>query len=141
MKFWDSSAVVPLLTQEISSKNVSALFRNDPSIMAWWATVIECTSAITRREREGALVAFGVEEALRRLRRLQSGWQEIQPTDALRDLAVRLLRVHSLNAADSLQLAAAIHTSENRPSSLDFVCLDAKLAAAAEREGFNVLSG
>ena len=41
-------------------------------------------------------------------RRLEASWNEIDPTDRVRQQAMRLLRVHSLRAADSLQLAAAI---------------------------------
>ncbi len=48
-----------------------------------------------------------------------------------RDSAKRFLRVHDLRAADALQLAA-----ESRPSTLAFVCLDARLLDAAQREGF-----
>jgi hypothetical protein len=49
---------------------------------------------------------------------------------------MRLLRVHPLRAADSLQLAAAVVASEGDPGELPFVCLDEKLAQAASREGF-----
>jgi hypothetical protein len=57
----------------------------------------------------------------------------------LRDLAERLLRVHSLRAADSLQLAAAIIAAEREPVTLDLVSLDDRLNDAASREGFRVL--
>ncbi|MGH8755746.1 MAG: hypothetical protein ACREU0_08000, partial [Burkholderiales bacterium] len=87
------------------------------------------------------LDADSVGSAFRRLKELQRDWQEIQPIEVLRKHAIRLLRVHPISSADALQLAAAILASENQPSSLDFVCLDARLAMIAEREGFNVLSG
>ena len=83
--------------------------------------------------------AASLTEALRRLRALSSGWQEVQPLEAVKETAIRLLRVHDLRAADSLQLAAAIVASEHRSSSLGFVCFDERLAAAARREGFNVI--
>jgi hypothetical protein len=47
----------------------------------------------------------------------------VPPTLGVRDLTIRLLRVHSLRAADALQLAAAITVAEGRPSSLEFVTL------------------
>ena len=65
----------------------------------------------------------------------------MQPTDPLRDDARRLLRVHDLRAADALHLAAAFAAAEGRPPTLDFVCLDERLAAAAEREGFRIVGG
>jgi hypothetical protein len=49
------------------------------------------------------------------------------------------LRVHPLRAADALQLAAAYIAAERRPSSLELVILDDRLAAAARREGFVLL--
>jgi hypothetical protein len=49
------------------------------------------------------------------------------------------LRVHDLRVADALQLAAALAAAEARPATLAVVCLDDRLGAAAEREGFPVL--
>lgn len=51
-----------------------------------------------------------------------------------RRTAWRLLRVHSLRAADALQLAAAIVAAEGHPASLEIVALDDRLTAAARRE-------
>jgi hypothetical protein len=55
--------------------------------------------------------------------------------------AQRLLRVHPLRAADSLQLAAAIVAAEGDPATLEFVGLDDRLNDAAAREGFRVVRG
>jgi predicted nucleic acid-binding protein len=55
-------------------------------------------------------------------------------------VALRLLRVHALRAADSLQLAAAIVAAEHEPSALEFVSLDERLNEAASREGFRILA-
>jgi uncharacterized protein len=49
---------------------------------------------------------------------------------------VRFLRVHPLRTSDALQLAAAFVAAERRPSSLEVVTLDDRLAAAARKEGF-----
>jgi predicted nucleic acid-binding protein len=49
---------------------------------------------------------------------------------------VRFLRVHSLRAADALQLAAAFIAAERRPPSLEVITLDERLADAARKEGF-----
>jgi hypothetical protein len=51
-----------------------------------------------------------------------------------------MVRVHDLGAADALQLAAALAASEQRPSTLPCVCLDERLARAAELEGFPVVA-
>jgi len=47
--------------------------------------------------------------------------------------------VHSLRAADSFQLAAALIWAEENPQGLDLVCLDQNLREAAFKEGFAVL--
>jgi predicted nucleic acid-binding protein len=114
-------------------------YREDGAIIVWWGSRVECDSAVARLEREGTLIPGNASEALRRLDLLSSSWQEIQPQEILRENARRLLRAHNLRAADALQLSAAIAAAEGRPASLTFVCLDARLALAAEREGFQVL--
>lgn len=141
MRFWDASAIVPLLVQEPERARVLALLDEDPELLVWWGTPVECTSALARREREGALAAAGVTEASARLRRLAQAWQEVLAVDHVRATAQRLLRVHPLRAADALQLAAAVVASEHEPASLPFVCLDERLSEAAAREGFLVLPG
>ena len=141
MKFWDASAVVPLLVDEPGRDQLLELVDDDPVVLAWWGTPIECVSALARREREGALPAKAVSLATERLRALAESWQEILPTEAVRVTAQRLLRTHPLRAADALQLAAAVVAADRSPADLPFVCLDERLGEAAEREGFKVVAG
>ena len=140
MRFWDASAVVPVLVTEAGSDRLLDLLDEDPEMLVWWGTPVECVSALARREREGTLSAASLADAVRRLRALGERWQEILPTDTIRSTAQRLLRVHPLRAADALQLAAAVVASEHDPSSLPMVCLDQRLSDAASREGFSVVS-
>jgi len=139
LRFWDSSALVPLLVSQSASQRMAELYRADVSIAAWWATRVECDSAIARLERQGELTPDAASAAMRRLDSLARRWHEIQPLDVLRETARRLLRVHNLRAADALQLAAALQAAEQRPSSLELVCLDDRLGLAAQREGFTLL--
>jgi len=136
MRFWDASAIVPLLMTEAATKALQGRAGTDPAMLVWWATEVECASAIARLERDGALDAAAVNEAFDRLKLLGEGWHEVEPSDAVREAAVRFLRVHPLRAADALQLAAAFVSAERRPSSLEIVTLDERLAAAARKEGF-----
>ena len=136
MKFWDSSALVPLLVRERHSTLLAALYRRDPDIAAWWGTEVECASAIGRLERAGTLAAGDADKALARLDALRAAWHEVQPVVEVKMTARRFLRVHPLRAADAQQLAAAFVVSERRPSTLEFVCLDDRLNDAARREGF-----
>jgi predicted nucleic acid-binding protein len=139
MRFWDASAIVPLLMTEADTKTLQELAAADPTMLVWWATEVECASAIARLEREGALDPPAVIEAFGRLRRLADGWHEVDASDGIREAAVRFLRVHPLRASDALQLAAAFVAAERRPSSLELVTLDDRLAAAARKEGFALI--
>jgi predicted nucleic acid-binding protein len=136
VKFWDSSAVVPLLVPEAMSRSLQQLYDADPVMFAWWATELECTSAIARRQRLGHLREDVGAEGFTRLSALRAGWHEVEPGEDVRESAKRLLRVHDLRTADALQLAAAFFVAEARPSTLEFVSLDGRLLAAARREGF-----
>jgi hypothetical protein len=138
LRFWDSSAIVPLIVTEASTEKLLASAAQDAVMCVWWATEAECASALSRLEREGALADDAMTSALERLDRLAESWNEVQPTAALRGIARRLLRVHPLRGADSLQLAAAVIASEGVPASLNIVTLDERLAGAARREGFIV---
>jgi hypothetical protein len=140
VRFWDSSAIVPLLVAEPLSAKVMAEYESDPEVIVWWATEVECVSALARLEREGSLGGPAMVGALGRLRGLAGAWQEVQPIDLVRRTAIRLLRVHGLRGADALQLAAAIAAAEEHPASLPVVTLDERLAQAAEREGFKAVS-
>lgn len=139
MKFWDSSALLPLLVAETSSEAVQRAFERDPELVVWWGTEIECVSALARRERDGDQVGTTVVEALLRLDQLSMSWREVQPVERVRRVARRMLRVHPLRAADALQLSAAIVASEDQPATLPLVTLDDRLAQAAEREGFVIV--
>ena len=85
------------------------------------------------------ITADEVAAALAAARKLADSWHEVAPSESLRRTAERLLRVHPLRAADSLQLAAALIAANQEAQSLEFVCLDAMLAGAAQREGFTIL--
>jgi predicted nucleic acid-binding protein len=141
MRFWDSSALVPLLVPEASSGQLTALMREDPAAAVWWATPVECGSAIARLEREAGMSREAVALAMKLLATAGQGWTEVPPTHRVRDQAMRLLRLHQLRATDALQLAAALVLAEHDPRTLPFVTRDTQLAAAAEREGFEVLGG
>jgi len=139
MRFWDSSAVIPLCLEEPHSSTVTALAKSDQELVVWWGTRVECRSALARRRREGRLSSDSERQATEVLAALAEAWAEVQPTEAVRQRAERLLRVHPLRAADALQLAAALVWAEEEPPGLEVVCLDANLAEAALKEGFSIL--
>ena len=138
MRFWDASAIVPLVINESSASPVIGIDEESP-MCVWWGTIVEAVSAIARRERAGTLSGGQVAHCLSRLMELSASWIDVPPSDALRVSALRLLRIHALRAADSLQLAAALATSAGHAQSTEFVCRDARLAEAAGREGLKVI--
>jgi len=139
VKYWDSSALVPLCVEESSTPRMHEIYRTDPTVVTWWGSEIECVSAFARLERENAVTAEMVSAAIARLKSLGAAWHEVQPTPLLRDTAMRLLRVHPLRGADAVQLASAVIAADREPATLEVVSLDARLAAAARREGFRVV--
>ena len=136
--FWDASAIVPLLIAEPTSRLLRPIAARDPDMVVWWGSEIESVSALARRERLGVLNSRAATHALSRLRQLADNWSEIEPSEIVRETAMRFLRVHPLRAADALQLAAAFIVSEHRPASLQMITLDDRLAEAARKEGFGV---
>ena len=139
MRYWDSSAVIPLCLRETTSSDMRRTAEEDGDIVVWWATQTECISALSRRRREGILRPDAEKKARAILSRLCRHWAEVQPSDRVRQRAERLLALHPLRTADAFQLAAALVWAEEMPSGLDVVCLDQNLKEAAGKEGFTVL--
>jgi predicted nucleic acid-binding protein len=140
ISFWDTSAIVPLCYHQQSSLTASRLVRQYPRIVIWWGTPIETRSAFWRLHREGEITETLLQYAIKRLRALRGSWSEILPTEQVRDLAESVLDGYSLHTGDALQLAAALVWCSEKPRSRAFVCFDEKLALAAEKAGFQVLS-
>jgi uncharacterized protein len=140
VKFWDASAIVPLLVAETTTQSLQALARRDSDMLVWWGSQVECVSALARLDRDALLDRKGAALAFDRLKQLADGWHEIEPSEIVRENALRFLRVHPLRAADALQLAAAFLAAERRPSSLELVTLDERLAEAARKEGFELIA-
>jgi predicted nucleic acid-binding protein len=138
LKFWDSSAVVPLLVSEASTAALNDILSADRNMHVWWATEVECASSLARLERAGVAPDV-IEAALSRLNLLKEDWNEIAARPAVRTAARRLLRLHPLRAADALQLAAALALADGEPDTISFLSLDERLRQAARLEGFPLL--
>lgn len=137
--FWDSSALVPLLMAEARSDALTLEISGDSEPVIWWATPLECQSAVQRRHREKPIAAAALTSYIERLRQLVQHADTIAPTDDVRRRAARLLAVHPLRASDALQLAAALVWVEEQPHGERFVSLDGRLRDAAAREGFTLV--
>ena len=55
MRFWDSSAIIPLCLKEKTSDTLRGLMKGDEDVVVWWATRIECLSALSRRQQKDVL--------------------------------------------------------------------------------------
>ena len=140
MRYWDSSAIAALIEEEPATELAVGWLREDPSIAAWALTAVEVAAAIERRAREGLLTPRDRRRALSLLEQLGGSWDEVTDVLGVRRQALAVLARHPLRAADACQLGAAWLAAEGRPESLPFVTLDRRLAGAAEREGFTVLT-
>jgi predicted nucleic acid-binding protein len=136
VRFWDSSALVPLLSDEPSTDAVYGLFGEDPDTIVACITPVEVTSAITRQ------AGFNLDLlslAERRYSVLDTTWRIVDDYVRVLEVAREVVFRHRLRSGDAIQLASALIASRNEPSTLPFVTTDLELAAAARAEGFHTL--
>jgi hypothetical protein len=140
VRYWDSSALVPLILDEPTTEAVRDLLSSDREVTVWIMTSVELLSAVARLVR----TVDGLEDLAPALRRdvlqLTSRVSTIADADAVRRRAERFVSMHPLSAADAMQLAAALVACGDRPELLPFVTLDRPLARSAQLEGFEVLT-
>lgn len=139
MRFWDASALVPLCVDQPESTRLGALLQEDPDIVVWWGSVIECWSAFARLRREGVFQVDDEDAARGLLHTLRASWIEILPSEDVHAHAGRLLRLHPVRSADALQLAAALVWAGDPPSG-EIVAFDQRLLEAARLEGLTARS-
>lgn len=139
MSYWDTSALLHVVIAQPGSAVIRGLGLVEADPTTSWLTRVECCSAVARLEREQVLAPDEAEHARQELAFVLTGFEEIAMVAELRSSAQDLLRSHPLRAADALHLAAALIWAEHEPHGRSFVCLDARLRAAAAREGFTVL--
>jgi len=139
LRFWDSSAIVPLIVEQAASSQVDGWFSEDPEVAIWTLTPVELTSAFRRLVREGNLSELEAKKAESRVDELIKRSHVIINVDTVKRHARRLLGSHPLKAADAMQLGAAIEWAAGRTSGRCLHTLDLQLARAAAREGFDVI--
>jgi predicted nucleic acid-binding protein len=140
VRYWDTSALVPLFVAERPSLTVERWLRADPEVVVWIFTRVELLSALARRRRAEP-------RATRRLRTVRedviaasTAWSEVTAVDLVRRHAERLVESHPLRSADALQLGAALVAADGDPTSIELVTLDVRLADAGRVEGFRILT-
>lgn len=138
--FWDTSALVALCCPHSSSAIANKVARQTSRIVIWWATPVEMSSAFSQLFRAGELDDRELSYALKRKSVLRRSWDEIEPSERLRDLATSLPERYGLRALDALQLAAALVWCKETPRHRPFACFDQRLAGAAAKAGFDVIT-
>jgi len=139
VRYWDASALVPLVVTERDSNWARKRLAEDDRIVTWAWTRTEIVSAIERRAREGSLSRLQRRRVRDRLDKFAGHWDEVTDVLAVRSRAHALLARHPLRPADAGQLGAALLVQEQLAQPLTFVCLDQRLSLAAERESLRVL--
>ena len=114
MRFWSSPAILALIAEAHTSDHARRYYEANPELVMWWGAGVECTSALSRLECDGALKTRDLTQALQQLQARKSAWNEVQPLDTVRVAAQRLLRLHPLCAADASQLGAALVAAIDR---------------------------
>jgi uncharacterized protein len=122
-----------------SSDKVEPLLERDPEVALWWGAPIECASALMNARRRDRISLADFQKAQALIDHLRARAVEVQPTEAVRARALRILSVHALRAATALELAAALIWCQERTHGVSFVSLDEPLRLAAALEGFRVL--
>ena len=139
MRYWDASALAPLVVAKPASSLVREWFAEDEWIITCVWSRTEIVSAIERRTREGSLSRRQRREVLERFDAFAGSWDEVTDVLAVRSRANALLARHPLRAADAAQLGAALLVQEQWAGPLTFVCLDQRLSSAAVLEGLRLL--
>lgn len=138
MRFWDTSALIPLVVAERGTALAERLLRDDPAVVVWTLTRVELLSALARRRREEPAAARRLLRAKREILAAWPRWSEVTAVEVVRRHAERVVDTHAIRAADALQIGAALVAAGDDPAELEFVTFDQPQAAAAEREGFRV---
>ena len=134
--FWDASALVPLCVRQGITPGVESLYERY-RVVIWWATPVEIASTLARLVRTGEISSSEWAKARQVAVALTDEWSVIQPSNALRDHAMRLVERHDLKAADAMQLAAALDWCDQAPRGEVFLAADQRLREAAVLSGFD----
>jgi len=139
VRFWDSSALVPLVVRQTGSAEAESWLAEDAAVVTWTLAGVEVVSALRRLVREGALRERSAREAEELAGDLMKGAHVVRDVEQVKRLAGRLLRLHPLRAADALQLGAALAWADGHAEGQIVHTYDRRLAEAAGREGFRVI--
>jgi predicted nucleic acid-binding protein len=137
VRFWDTSALIPLVLGEPGSVQARRWAGGGPRSRG--LDPVKALSVIARRRRESRPSARALRAAREELLAGWRHWSEVTAVELIRQHADRIVETHPIRAADALQLGAALVAAGGAPGELAFVTFDRRQAEAAEREWFPVL--
>jgi predicted nucleic acid-binding protein len=138
MRFWDTSALIPLIMEEDSSGRLLSLFKTDPHVLTSTFTSLEVSSAVWRRRHANEITVAAHQAADELFADLSATWTEVPVSDGEIESAISVMSRHPLRAGDALLLGTAV-LAAGPTMQLVFVTLDEKQRAAARAEGLTVL--
>lgn len=143
--FFDSSAIVKRFAKEKGTNFVLGLMRPSAKNLIYAAriTEVEVCAALSRRRKGKMLTASYATKAIARWRRVfDRNIFQVKLTDTVFREAVRLADIHALRGYDSIHLACALLTNQDRLArnlpSLIFVSADGELNKIAQAESLSV---
>ena len=141
----DTSALVKRYVDEVGSGWFRTLLDQfpPPSVIVVHLAIVEMTSALTRRQRDGTITPAEYAETQAAFRSdCLNEYRIVTADGGIIDEATRLLERHPLRAYDAIHLAAAIvanrHLLADSLTALTFLSADDRLNDAASAEGIAV---
>lgn len=107
-------------------------------VVAWWGAPVEIANVLARLMRLRQIDSKGWTAARKLAKNLSDAWSMMQPSDALRSRAIRLVDRYDLSAVTALQLAAAMEWCEGMPRGRVLLTLDRQFREAALLCDFDV---
>ena len=132
MLYFDASALAKRYVREKGSLKVRRLLASDLPATSRYS-VVEITSALTRRTREGAISAEDCERAVAALGDDLAAMLVVELTPEVVARAQSLLQRHSLRAGDAVQLASCLELRTELEDPIGLVAFDDRLVAAARK--------
>jgi len=141
----DTSALVKRYIDEVGSDWVRSTLAPSllPSVIVVHLVVVEMTSALTRRQRDGTVTPTEYDQIQAAFRSdCLREYRIVTAVDGIIDEAARLLERYPLRAYDAVHLAAAVvanrHLLADGLAPLTFLSADDRLNDAASAEGLAV---
>ena len=138
MRYFDASALVKRYVREAGTIKVRRLLASPGGSATSRLSVVEMTSAIMRRSREGAFPDAERDRALAALERDTSALLVVELSPEVVRVARGLLQRWPLRSGDAVQLASCLYVQAAIGEPLTLVAFDARLLDAARGEGLRI---